>query len=31
MWGITLPVNPPEPAYDPKGDSKSHAKLWILD
>ncbi len=30
MWGITLPVNP-EPAYDPKGDSESHAELWILD
>ncbi len=30
MWGITLPVNP-EPTYDPKGDSESHAELWILD
>jgi hypothetical protein len=30
MWGITLPVNP-EPAYDPKDDSVSHAELWILD
>ncbi len=30
MWGITLPMNL-EPAYDPKGDSESHAKLWILD